>query len=295
MNEEVYENYSGASADSRADDPKDIENSYEDIYANKVPETQVTRSNDGTILRSNNGIISERGQLETSFNNLTIERDQLQSSYNNLNMEKSQLQTSYNNLNMEKSQLQTSYNNLNMEKSQLQTSFNNLNMEKSQLQTSFNNLNMEKSQLQTRYNNIAAEKEHLSQLKKDITTPGWRYFSSSIYYISTEKKSWSESRKDCQGRGADLVIINSSEEQDFVEVWRRNQGVWIGANDKDSEGTWKWVDGTTVINGFWNPGEPNSNWDEDCAVSGFHPGNGKWDDVSCNNNYIWICEKRLNM
>ncbi|XP_046700930.1 hepatic lectin-like isoform X4 [Silurus meridionalis] len=259
MNEQIYENYSGVFADSRAADSKDNEKLHEDIYANQVPETQVTRSNDG--------IISEKSQLQTSFNNLTIERDQLQ----------------------------TSFNNLNMEKSQLQTSFNNLNMEKSQLQTSFNNLNMEKSQLQTRYNNIAAEKEHLSQLKKDITTPGWRYFSSSIYYISTEKKSWSESRKDCQGRGADLVIINSSEEQDFVEVWRRNQGVWIGANDKDSEGTWKWVDGTTVINGFWNPGEPNSNWDEDCAVSGFHPGNGKWDDVSCNNNYIWICEKRLNM
>ncbi|KAI5627490.1 C-type lectin domain family 4 member M-like isoform X2 [Silurus asotus] len=132
-------------------------------------------------------------------------------------------------------------------------------------------------------------------LEKDITTPGWRYFSSSIYYISTVKKSWIESRKDCRGRGADLVIINNSEEQVFVDVWRRNQGVWIGANDRDSEGTWKWVDGNKVINGFWNPGQPNSNGDEDCAVSGYHPVNGKWDDVSCNYNYIWICEKRLNM
>ncbi|KAF4086568.1 hypothetical protein AMELA_G00084870 [Ameiurus melas] len=130
--------------------------------------------------------------------------------------------------------------------------------------------------------------------ERDINTPGWKYFSSSIYYISTEKKSWSESRHDCQGRGADLVIINSREEQDFVEVWRRGKTAWIGANDRDSEGVWKWLDGTAVTNGFWRQGEPNNVGDEDCAVSGYHS-DPNWIDVSCNLQNVWICEKRFHI
>ncbi|KAG7330772.1 hypothetical protein KOW79_004741 [Hemibagrus wyckioides] len=128
-----------------------------------------------------------------------------------------------------------------------------------------------------------------SQLIKDINTPGWKYFSSSIYLISTEKKSWSEGRHDCIERGADLVIINSRDEQDFVEVWRRGQGAWIGANDRDSEGVWKWVDGTPVTNVFWSSGEPNNKGDEDCAVSGYRSEPvPNWVDVSCSSKYIWI-------
>lgn len=43
--------------------------------------------------------------------------------------------------------------------------------------------------------------------------PGWMYFDSSLYYISTEEKNWNDSRQDCKERGIDLVIINSKEEQ----------------------------------------------------------------------------------
>lgn len=49
----------------------------------------------------------------------------------------------------------------------------------------------------------------------NFETEGWSYFNGSFYYISipSEKKSWQNSRDDCKRRGADLVIINSKEEQ----------------------------------------------------------------------------------
>ncbi|KAL0968801.1 hypothetical protein UPYG_G00272040 [Umbra pygmaea] len=79
---------------------------------------------------------------------------------------------------------------------------------------------------------------------------GWRYFGSSFYFISTEKKTWEESRLDCQSRGADLVIINSEQEQRFL--FNLKMEAWIGLTDKDEEGTWKWVDGTVLTRGTCN-------------------------------------------
>lgn len=51
-----------------------------------------------------------------------------------------------------------------------------------------------------------------------LTDEGWVYFNQSFYYISSINKSWQASRDDCLQRGADLVIINSKEEQVCVRV-----------------------------------------------------------------------------
>lgn len=48
---------------------------------------------------------------------------------------------------------------------------------------------------------------------KEDQCPLWVSFGPSCYYISSEAKTWEESRKDCQRRNSDLVIINSDEEQ----------------------------------------------------------------------------------
>ncbi|XP_073730764.1 uncharacterized protein [Misgurnus anguillicaudatus] len=102
-------------------------------------------------------------------------------------------------------------------------------------------------------------------------TDGWIYYQFSLYFISSEKKSWSESRSYCRDRGADLIIINNKEEQDFVNKTCKNN-FWLGLTDSDEEGRWKWVDGSTVNTEFWWPGEPNDyKGAEDCALS-YKPG-----------------------
>ncbi|KAA0703740.1 C-type lectin domain family 4 member M CD209 antigen-like protein 1 [Triplophysa tibetana] len=41
----------------------------------------------------------------------------------------------------------------------------------------------------------------------------WVYYNFRFYYILSEMKSWSKSRRDCHQRGADLVIINMKEKR----------------------------------------------------------------------------------
>uniref|UniRef100_A0A3Q1HNE8 C-type lectin domain-containing protein n=1 Tax=Anabas testudineus TaxID=64144 RepID=A0A3Q1HNE8_ANATE len=153
---------------------------------------------------------------------------------------------------LQTNQLQTSYNNLGKERDQLQTSYNNLTKERDQLQTSYNNLTKERDQLQTSYNNLTKERDQLNRKLDDITKDlqrklqELRYFSGSFYYMSSSEKSWQESRNDCRQKGTDLVIINSRGEQvcDFIRGWKKR--TWIGLTDKQTEGKWRWVDGTVL-------------------------------------------------
>ncbi|KAL1266672.1 hypothetical protein QQF64_002347, partial [Cirrhinus molitorella] len=75
--------------------------------------------------------------------------------------------------------------------------------------------------------------------------PKWITYKHSSYYISSEWKNWTDSRQDCLQRGADLIIINNREEQDFAKKLSCGSNVWIGLTDREVEGTWKWVDGST--------------------------------------------------
>ncbi|XP_019215232.2 CD209 antigen-like protein C, partial [Oreochromis niloticus] len=254
---------------------------------------------------SYNNLKTEQGQLQTSYNNLKTEQSQLQTSYNNLKTEQSQLQTSYNNLKTEQGQLQTSYNNLKTEQSQLQTRYNNLKTEQSQLQTRYNNLKTEQSQLQTSYNNLVEERDQLQKRFEDMTTTrdnlqrklqdyqqNWVAFDGSLFHVSSGKKSWQQSRQDCLQKGADLMIINSQEEQNFVNQFKKL--LWIGLTDSETEGTWKWVDGTRMTTSYWNSGEPNGGRTENCGEIRTYNSEKSWNDAPCSNEKFWICEKRVS-
>ncbi|XP_045074859.1 CD209 antigen-like protein E [Coregonus clupeaformis] len=180
-----------------------------------------------------------------------------------------------------------------IEREQLQASYSFMTKERDKLQTSYNNLTAERDQLQT-------ERDFLSRSLTNLkpTCPeGWQKFESSWYFLSTETKTWKESREDCLVRGADLVIINSENEQEFV--FNLSNGVWIGLTDSVTEGTWRWVDGTPLTTPrYWSNHQPDNGGgnpeygEEDCVeIRKNQSPLEAWNDKSCDRKHNWICEK----
>ncbi|XP_020568825.1 C-type lectin domain family 10 member A-like isoform X2 [Oryzias latipes] len=85
----------------------------------------------------------------------------------------------------------------------------------------------------------------------------WIRFGSSCYFFSGESKSWDEAREFCRTKEADLVVMNSKEENEFISKLNK-QKFWIGLSDRDLEGTWKWVDGSSLDLQFWASGQPDN-------------------------------------
>uniref|UniRef100_A0A667YN53 C-type lectin domain-containing protein n=2 Tax=Myripristis murdjan TaxID=586833 RepID=A0A667YN53_9TELE len=133
--------------------------------------------------------------------------------------------------------------------------------------------------------------------------PGWVFMNSKCYYFTFSntftRRSWQEARDNCKRQGADLAVIDSMEKQLAVSALLNDRaqtgligGFWIGLKDDQEEGTWRWLDGTVLAEGFWNDGEPNdSGHNEDCAATYPRANPAKsWNDAPCQHTLKWICE-----
>ncbi|XP_014835342.1 PREDICTED: C-type lectin domain family 4 member M-like, partial [Poecilia mexicana] len=85
----------------------------------------------------------------------------------------------------------------------------------------------------------------------------WILFQKKCYLFYDEPapwKTWEQSRRFCQDRRADLVVINDLEEQEFVSKHVKSYfdiqwGYWLGLQQTNN--TWTWVDGRVDTLGFW--------------------------------------------
>ncbi|XP_005085336.1 CD209 antigen-like protein A [Mesocricetus auratus] len=139
--------------------------------------------------------------------------------------------------------------------------------------------------------------QELTQLKAGVdrlcrSCPwDWTPFQESCYFFSVAQKTWNDSATACQKVGAQLVVIKSDEEQNFLQQSSKKRGnTWMGLIDLNKESTWHWVDGSPLTLSFmkyWNKGEPNNLGEEDCAE---FKGDG-WNDHQCDDKKFWICKK----
>ncbi|XP_035476981.2 CD209 antigen-like protein 2 [Scophthalmus maximus] len=129
----------------------------------------------------------------------------------------------------------------------------------------------------------------------------WHLFNSSCYLISRLSRDWPESQSYCQSKGAHLAIIHTAEEQTFLwDLLPRGHwnSYWFGITDSDTEDQWKWVDGTPLVGGFWEVGEPNNHINEDCGYMIkttvlSRVAIRSWYDAPCTMALPYICEKEM--
>ncbi|XP_039907923.1 CD209 antigen-like protein C isoform X2 [Simochromis diagramma] len=176
------------------------------------------------------------------------------------------------------------YNDTKKNHTELQDELQDTKTSLTQLQSRYDELSKNHSQLQ----------EEVKKLKEKIEgkwcPEEWTRFGSSCYFKSTEWKTWPESQNHCKTRGADLVMINSEEEQEFVNELNMRGHSWIGLRAKQTSGTskWEWVDGSALTERFWAEGwsDPYSGYRGVCCDS-----DGKWTGSYDHESKTFICEK----
>ena len=70
---------------------------------------------------------------------------------------------------------------------------------------------------------------------------GWRHFQGHCYLVVTEEKTLDDASISCENKDSYLVEIKKDSERDFaidlLRGFKINYVFWIGATDKDEEGT----------------------------------------------------------
>ncbi|XP_061651393.1 CD209 antigen-like protein E isoform X2 [Phyllopteryx taeniolatus] len=154
---------------------------------------------------------------------------------------------------------------------------------------------------------ITVLKSHIPMIKEGCRhcLPGWTLINSACFFLSFSdtfsRRSWQEAREYCKKHDSDLAVVDSSEKQlrinQLIDLHQdpsrsvSQSGFWIGLRDVDSEGVWRWLDGTRLNEGYWNDREPNNAGGEDCVATypRTNPFKG-WNDAACTSYLKWICE-----
>ena len=99
---------------------------------------------------------------------------------------------------------------------------------------------------------------------------GWSVFEGSCYAVSEELKSYDDAAAACEAQTAQLVSIQSAEENAHVQSLCKRRACWLGLSEPADSENWFWADGAAggtkgkwvgYVN--WEKGEPNNYGDRD--------------------------------
>ena len=115
------------------------------------------------------------------------------------------------------------------------------------------------------------------------------------YLFCTDTKSWTDAQAYCNSYGYNMAAPQDAAENAWVnkvvyKIAGSSVKWWFGYNDRTTEGTWEWEDGSTSSYTDWASGEPNdAGSGEDCAQFGRFTNKG-WNDEPCSSTFYFVCE-----
>ena len=123
----------------------------------------------------------------------------------------------------------------------------------------------------------------------------------NIYRFSNVTKSFEEAQSSCASNGGKLFEPrNLKQNKEVADAAYKIHHYppnywWIGADDKEREGSFQWSTSEKNINfSNWMSGQPNDfNGNQDCVgiyISSNSVYHGKWYDYTCSIKHFFICE-----
>ncbi|KAG8549915.1 hypothetical protein GDO81_018967 [Engystomops pustulosus] len=109
------------------------------------------------------------------------------------------------------------------------------------------------------------------------------------FVTSGKELTYEQSNSICQKAGGQLASPKNSEENTAVLEVAQHYGLFpfLGITDIQTEGIFRYSDGKSLAYSNWSPGEPNQWGEEDCVEMQL---NGIWNDKSCKEKRLIICE-----
>lgn len=142
----------------------------------------------------------------------------------------------------------------------LQLEVSNNKITKQQLSMLIDTVVFYRNNLSKCLNSIALNNIRNSFISKYFTKIG--YSGNSTYYVYNGFASFNEAVSICKANNLTMLTINNKEENNYIcqmiSQLDNSYMYWLGLSDKDSEGTWKWVNGDPITYTNWERGQPDN-------------------------------------
>ncbi|XP_067323074.1 pulmonary surfactant-associated protein D-like [Anolis sagrei] len=151
-------------------------------------------------------------------------------------------------------------------------------------------VNLMKNQVTALEGQLKALQASFTKYQKVAAFPGGRIVGNKVFITSGYEGNFDDLKQRCQQAGGQLASPRNSAEntaiKDIVVLYQKS--AFLGITDIQTEGTFRYLNGETIVYSNWQTGEPNNDHNQEDCVEVYV--SGKWNDKSCGEKKLIICE-----
>ena len=120
--------------------------------------------------------------------------------------------------------------------------------------------------------------------------------SEPIYHYIDDKVTWQDAQSYCRERHSDLATISNMRDNNITLDSITNSAendVWIGLNNNNPHGAWRWSGSSNASFYNWKEGEPNGDGKSLHNYCVEMTKDGRWNGVNCNYEQPFVCLRSL--